>query len=125
MSTAYTYSGQLNYPPDSGQPAADRAFSISGNFDAKSVVELELTGAGTQVVDFGSIAAPGAAVVLVKHDADASGSPIQLRFNGGSDDIELAPGGFLAYSSPVPATGITALSVIHTAVAHVRIWILA
>ena len=124
MSTSFTLAGQLNYPPDSGQPAADRAFSITGSFDAKSVVELVLTGSGTHVVNFGSIISPGAAAILIKHDAASGGSPVQLRFNGSTDDIEVASGGFIAYSSPVPAAGITALSIVHTANARVRIWIL-
>ena len=121
MATPFTFSGSLVYPPDAGQPPATRAFSNSGNFDVKAEYEYALVGAGTQVVDFGSVADAKAILVEVATDA---GAPVNLRVNGGVDDIEVAPGGFFCLSSPAPSTGISAMSIVHTADAKVTVYVL-
>ena len=86
-----------------------------------SMRENVLTGSGVQVVDFGSVADAKAIFVEVASDAAA---PINLRFNGGTDDHEVAAGGFYAASNPVPATGVSALSIVYTADAKVTVRIL-
>lgn len=121
MPVAFTFAGSLDYQPDDGQPVAKRAFSQSGNFDSKQESDLVLTGAGTHVVDFGTLAAAKALLIEV---APTSLAPVNLNFNGGADDIEIAPGGFLALSSPTPATGISDLSIVYTMSAGVKIRIL-
>lgn len=121
MATPFTFSGSLVYPPDAGQPNAARAFSNSGNFDVKAEYEYALVGAGTQVVDFGSVANAKGALVELASDA---GAPVNLRVNGGTDDIEVAPGGFFCLSSPSPSVGLSALSIVHTANAKVSVYIL-
>jgi hypothetical protein len=121
MSTPFTYQGSLVYPPDAGQPAATRAFSISGNYDVKAEFDFELVGAGTQVVDFGSVADAKAILVEVASDAAA---PVNLRFNGGTDDHEISASGFYASANPTPSTGISALSLVHTGDAKVTVYIL-
>lgn len=121
MSKAFSLSGSLNYPPDSGQPAAARAFSQSGTFTSKAEKELVLVGAGTQVVDFGTVAKAKAVQVEVRADSNA---PVGLIFNGGAEQIEVSPGGFLVVGSPTPSTGITALSIVHTDDANVDVYIL-
>ena len=121
MSKAFSFSGSLNYPPDTGQPSAARAFSQSGSFDSKVEKELVLTGAGTQTVDFGSVAKAKAILVEVRAD---SAAPVSLIFNAGAEQIEVSPGGFVAISSPTPSTGITGLDIVHTDDAKVDVYIL-
>lgn len=121
MPTSFTLQGSFDYPPDDGEPIAKRPYSQSGNFDSKSEQDLELTGAGTQAVGFGTLVAVKAMVVEVSPSALA---PVNLRINGGTDDIEIAPGGFWAYSNPTPSAGITAMDVVHTMDAKVQIRLL-
>jgi hypothetical protein len=121
VSTPYTLSGSLIYPPDSGQPNATRSFSGSGNYDSKSEKDLVLTGAGTEVIDFGTVAKAKALVVEVASDAAA---PVTFKLDGSADEHEISPGGFLAIGSPSPTAGITALSIVHTDDANVKVYIL-
>lgn len=121
MATPFSIQGTLVYPPDSGQPAATRAFSNSGAFSSKQESDLVLTGSGTKVVSFGTVAA--AKGLLVELDATAL-APVNLLINSSVTPIELAPGGFLAISSPAPTAGITALSVVYTLDATLSIRIL-
>lgn len=121
MPTAFSLSGSFNFPADDGEPVAKRPFSQSGNFTAKSEQDLVLTGAGTQAVGFGTITGVSAALIEV---ASTSAAPINIRINGGTDDIEIAPGGFLAYSNPVPATPITSMEVVYTSDARVLVRLL-
>jgi len=122
MSTAFSLQGSFDFPPDDGEPIAKRPFSQSGNFDSKSEPDLILTGAGTHVVGFGTIAALKAAVIEV---APTSLAPVILNFNGGADPVEVSPGGFWAYSNPAPGgSPITAISVVHTMDARVQVRLL-
>lgn len=82
------------------------------------------TGAASQSVDFGTIGSAGAKGVLIAYDILQSAAPLQLTFNGGSEPIELAQGGFLIYISPNPVDGVTSLSIAHTTVGTVRVWLL-
>lgn len=121
MTTPFSFSGSLVYPPDAGQPNATRAFSQSGNFTVKAEFDYDLSGAGSQTVDFGSVADAKAILIEVASDAAA---PVNLRFNGGTDDIEVSAGGFFCLASPAPSTGVTALSIVHTDAAKVNVRIL-
>ncbi len=122
MPTQFAISGKLSYPPDDGQPSADRPFSQSGSFDSKVEADLNLSGAGTHVVDFGTIGE--AKVVQVEVAADAAAA-VNLRFNGSTDNVELGPGGFLAYCNPAPGTGVSYLSIVHTNTARVQVRLLS
>lgn len=121
MPTAFALAGSLDFPPDDGEPSAKRPYSQSGSFTAKSEQDLVLTGAGTQAVGFGTITNVLAALIEV---ASTSAAPVNVRINGGTDDIEIAPGGFLAYSNPVPGTGISSMEVVHTMDARVQVRLL-
>lgn len=121
MPTAFTLAGSFDFPPDDGEPVAKRPYSQSGSFNSKSEQDLILTGAGTQAVGFGSIAGVVAALIEV---APTSSAPVIIHINGGTDDIEIAPGGFLAYSNPVPGTPITSMDVVYTMDARVQIRLL-
>jgi hypothetical protein len=125
--TPFTLSGALALPPDTGQPQVSIPFSGSQNFKTKASGVFNLTGAGTQAVDFGTIPAAGIKALLVEVDPDASGSlaAIILAINGSATGkIEVTPGGFLAYFNPAPAAGITALDLEHTTANCVRVWLL-
>lgn len=117
MPTAFALAGSLDYPPDDGQPVAKRPFSQSGNFDSKAEGDLILSGAGSHTVGFGTVNMAKGVLIEVSPTSQA---PVNLRFNGGTDDFEIAPGGFLAYSNPVPVAGIEQMEIIHTMDARVQ-----
>jgi hypothetical protein len=119
--TPFTFSGSLDYPPDVGQPVAKRAFSGSDNFRSKGELNLDLVGAGTHTVGMGTIPAAGVKGILVEVDITQSAAAIQLRINGGTEDWEVSPGGFMAYFSPTPVAGITAIDIVHTTDVCVRV----
>jgi len=122
---AYTALASLQFPPDSGMPQATVSETLTGTFTKRVSQKYVLTVAGTTVVDLAAVGSPGAKALFVQYEQEtASDAPINLRFNGGTDDVELAPNGFLLYSSPNPATGITALSIICTGAARVRVDVL-
>lgn len=121
MSTAFTLTGILSYPPDDGQPAARRTFSQAGNFDSKIEADYILTGSGTQVIDFGTVAE--AKMVLLEVDPASLGT-VNIIVNAGTDQTEVTPGGFWAYSNPTPGAGISGLSVIYDNDCRVRVRVL-
>jgi len=121
--TPFTFSGTLVRPPVPGQannniPVPLTTFSSS--FKPKSEDEYDLSGAGTKAVDMAGISSAGAKFFSIEvstttpDDLPAS-APVNLRVNGGTDDIELSPGGFIIFGSPNPtASGITSLDLVHT-----------
>jgi len=121
MSTPYSISGSLDYPPDDGQPIAKRPFSQSGTFDSKQESEIVLSGSGSHDVDLGTVANIKAILVEV---AGSSQAAINIRLNGGTVDMEVSPGGFFAYSNPVPNTGVDQIEITYTADARVLIRVL-
>lgn len=114
-------SGTLTYPPDEGVAAAPVPFGLQVTYISEVESRLIMSGVGSTSVPFGTVGSPGAKMVLLEFEADPLAQPIQLRFNGGTDPIELAPGGFFAYGNPVPAAGITAISITRTGDAVVRV----
>lgn len=89
---------------------------------------LELTGAQTYDVDLAMMPAAGLKGLLVELDTkDAAGATVtdavSVRWTSNSvqKSEELSPGGFFALCSPTPVNGITALSIISTANAIVRL----
>lgn len=122
----FTINGSLSFPPDEGQQQVAVPFGLAGNYKAITDMRLTLSGSGTQVVPFASVGSPGAKVVLVEYElpvgaAAQTAQPIQLHLNGGSEDIELSPGGFLIMGNPAPAVGITSLSLDYSSEATVRV----
>ena len=113
--------GTVSFPPDEGQSAVPVSFGYSGQYSSVVDSKLSMTGAGTQVVPFGTIGSPGAKAVLLEYEAAQGAAPVQLKFNGSADSIELAPGGTFLLASPAPATGITALSIVRTSDATIRV----
>jgi hypothetical protein len=118
MSTAFSISGTLNYPPDDGQPVASRPYSQSGNFDSKLELDLVLTGAGTHVVGMGTVAAVKGMLIEVTPTSQAS---VSIKINGGDDEWEVSPGGFIAYSNPTPDEAIEDISIVYAADCRVQL----
>lgn len=114
-------SGTASYPPDDGQAAVPVQFGYSGQYTSVVDSKLVETGAGTRVVPFGSIGAPGAKVAVIEYEAAVGAAPVNLRFNGGTDNFELAPGGLLVWANPSPSIGITALSIVRTGDCSIRV----
>jgi len=111
MATPFSLQGTFVFPPDDGEPNATRKFSQSGSFTQKSEHD----------VAFGTITAPKAIVLEV--DSSSLG-PVNMRVNGGTDNIEISPGGFVVYSNPVPDAPITELALVHTVNARVQVRLL-
>lgn len=121
MSTPFSISGVLTYPPDDGKPAVERDISGSGSYDVKHEAEYPLTGSGTQVVSFGPVTNGAKAVqVEVIGDASAPTTPVNVRLNGGSDNLQISPGGGFTYFNPTPGVGgLISLSIVYTAACKV------
>lgn len=113
--------GTATFPPDEGAPAVPVAFGVSCQYSSVLDAKLVMTGSGSQVVPFGTVAAPGAKAALLEYEAAAGAAPIQVRFNGGTDSFELTPGGFLCWGNPAPAVGVTAITIVHAGDATVRV----
>jgi hypothetical protein len=124
MAAPFTISGSLVFAPDSGQPQATQPFSTASTFESKTEQELNISGAGSQVISFGTLGSPGAKALLIEVDASSTGAPINVNVNGGTDDLEISPGGFLALGSPAPVTGITSITIVSTTANKVRIRVL-
>lgn len=107
----FSVSSSLTYSPDDGQPDAIHALVGSGVFDIKADRLLNLAGAGTTVI---TLDGP-AKVLFIKVDAQAiSPTVINVNINGGSENIEIAPGGGILLFNPVPVVGITSIDIVHT-----------
>ena len=126
-SKPYTVEVNVTLPPDDGQPIATLDYQSSGTFTHKSEQELVLSGSGTQEVSFGSIPASGAKLLFVEYPLESvSNAVINMQINGSEDNVPLFPGGSLLISNPNSSvSGITALSLVHTAAATVRVTALA
>lgn len=130
MSTPFSFSGILSRPSAQGQPNCQIPLplvALQAAFTTKSEDEYILTGAGTKAVDMASIATVGALFFSIEVSTlNAAGQPaaaaVMVQANGGSDDWELTPGGFLIFSSPNPtALGILSLDLVHTLDAKVTV----
>lgn len=128
--TPFTSEVSLSYPPDDGAAAAARANTVAGTYQHEAGGRFVLTGAGTQVVDFGSLAATGAKAIHIEVEPVAAGgtaAPVNIQFNGAGapGNIEIAQGGHIELANPTPsAAGITAMSIVHTQDACVTVRIL-
>jgi hypothetical protein len=123
----YTLNTQVTLPPDDGQAVGNRDLLASGNFTHKVEAEFVISGAGTTVVPFGTIPSTGAKLVLVEYPQTlVTDAPINLLINGGVVGIPISPGGGAVLSSPSPTgAGITAMSLVATAAATVKVTLLA
>jgi len=114
----------LQLPSDTGQDLAPVQFQYSGTFNSLAEYKLELTGAGTKSIDFGTMPAAGAKLILAKVEVGVGVAPVGFRANGGLVAEEVSAGGAKFICSPVPVAGITSLDVDWTTAASVRVLVL-
>lgn len=125
MSTPFSFSGTLSFPPDVGVPPELVEIAFSTNYDQFTWSKMDLVGAGTKAVPFGGIIAPGIKMVLIKVDASGTAAPINVKVNGSVTGlVEVSPGGFIVLGSSAPATGITSLDIVYTSNVTVRVLLL-
>jgi hypothetical protein len=124
VSTAFSISGSLLFPPDEGATPVPIAFGVTGQAVSEEGGRLSLTGSGTKVVPFGTVGSPGAKAVLIEYLPSSLGTPIEVTFNGGTDVVEISQGGFIAMGNPTPTDGITSISIAHTSDCQVRVKLL-
>lgn len=104
-------------PAPSAALVSDPTLSVSGTTEKGSQDRYVLTGSGTKNLDFSSVAAAGAKMVLVYYEQGTTVITV-----GGT---ELSQGGMYLVSNPTPTAGLAALAVVHTADAVIRCRILA
>jgi len=128
MSTPFAFIGTLQLPADASLPQDEIPFNASMSFDSESSGVINLpSGSGSTTIPFGTIPSAGAKGVFLRYDnADnvIGAPPLQVTINSGSAPVELSLGGFLAYSSPTPVAGVTAIAIARTGAAKIRFWIL-
>lgn len=123
-SISFVLGGTLQYPPDEGAAPVTVTFGITAQGASQEGGRMTLVGAGTKVIPFGTVGSPGAKGILIEYLPQAGGVPINVTFNGGTEPVEIAPGGFLALGNPVPVAGITSLSIVYTADCQLRVQLL-
>ncbi len=126
MSLPLVIEATLRTPPVEGQADCPFPLAFTTQYDHLVKNRYTFTGAGTKAVDFGSLSAIGAKAIAVTVDPDASlaAQPVHVTVNGGTDVMEVAPGGFLLFGSPKPtAAGITSLSIAYTSSVKMYVWI--
>ena len=126
MATPFTFQGTLSLPPDNSLPQDPIPFGVSAQFSSKAEFILQLVGAGSKVIDLGTLAPPGAKGYLIKADPGSTVLPITVRLNGAgaAGEEEISAGGFKAVGSPNPVAGVTSLEILYSSNVTVRIWVL-
>lgn len=120
----FTLTCTLKLPLIDGQPDVSLPFNFSGQYKSKEIHDLNFTGAGTLAVPMGTIASPGALLIVIEHVAMQGASPILVKYNGASQGKELAPGSADLYFNLAPSAGVTSISFDYTSLGRVRAWIL-
>lgn len=121
----FSFAGALQLSADPTLPQDPVPFNFSGQFTALASGTLSVTGTGTLVVPFGTIATPGAKGLLIRYDGNQQGAAaVLVTINSGTQPIEITPGGFLVYFNPTPSAGVTSCSIAYTAACQLRVWVL-
>lgn len=126
MTLPLNITASMGTPPVEGQPDCPFPINFTAQYEHRVAARYTLVGAGTQVVDFGSLAATGAKAIAITVDPDPSpaAQPVQVTINGGAETWEFDVGGFLLYGNPDPtAAGILAMSIAHAADVKMYVWI--
>lgn len=123
--TPVAFQGNLQFPADLTLPPDNVPFNAAVNVaSAQPDMTFNVTGSGSIVVPFGTVAAPGAKLLAVRYDTQVGAAPVLLTLNASLTPIELSPSGFLMFVSPAPAAGITSLSIAYTAACQIKVWVL-
>lgn len=106
---------KLLFATDDGKPQVEHTAQGDGQFTTLAAGTLTVLGASTTPVPFGTTPAAGAKAVQLEYLADAVNlQPIQVTFNGGTDQMEISPGGSITYHNPNPVAGLTGMTLAHT-----------
>jgi hypothetical protein len=126
MSTPYTFTGALTFPPDPGGPQSPISISFADQFDQIIAETLTLAGSGSKTFDLSALSGGGGAKCLVvKVDPQVVGTPaVFVKVNSETVGEELQPGSFKVTGNLNPATGITSVTVVWTGVGKIRLWAL-
>lgn len=118
------FAGTFQTPPYTGQPECPVPLNFTGQYTRKTVQRFELSGTGSDSVDLSNLPAEGAKLIVVQVDPDSSpaAQPVQFQINGGTDNLELSPGSFLAYGNAKPVAGVTQLDLDHTSDVCLWVW---
>ena len=115
----------MELPGTPGLTAQSLEFPLDASYSSKSEFEYELpAGSGAQIVNFGSMPAAGAKLILVHYEPKTAAPPVGITLNGGNQPVELSTGGTLLLSSPAPVSGITSMSIAYPGAGRVRVWLL-
>lgn len=122
MSTPFVIESTLRYPPEDGEPVVPRPVSLSSSYTSKAEFDFTFSGSGSKVVDLGTIAT-GVRALHIEVDAESTPSiAVNITINGGTDVLQLKPGGFISYGNPDPsAGGITAFTITRTQACRVLV----
>lgn len=126
MATPFSFSGSLNLPGGPGLPNDPIPISMSSSFDNEASFRFVLTGSGTKSVNLGTIGSPGIKGLLIEVEASATAAPVIVKLNGSATGgAEVSAGGFYAFGSPLPVSGIIQLDLVYTTAVNVRVWALS
>ena len=126
MTTPLSIQATLGTPPVEGQPDCPFPVSFAAQYDHLVKNRFTFTGAGSKSVDFGSLAGVGAKAICITVDPDTSLSaqPVLVTVNGGTEPLEISPGGFQLFGSPKPtAAGIISLDIVYATSVKMYVWI--
>ncbi len=119
------FAGALQLAADQSLPPDAIPFNASLQATSVQSSVLTLSGSGTEVVPFGTVASPGAKGLLIRYDANQSGaSPVLVTINGGGTELEISPGGMLVWFNPTPSAGAISCSIEYLTSCQLRVWVL-
>lgn len=119
------FNGALSLSADQSLPPDPIPYNFSGQYVELLDTLFNLTSSGTVDVPFGSIGAPGALGLLISYPPNQTGAAsVYVTINGGSEALELGPGGMLVWFNPSAAVGLTACSIEYSAACQLRVRLL-
>jgi hypothetical protein len=119
------FTGALSLAADQSLPQDPIPYNFTGQYTQLQDSLLNLLGVGSESVPMGTIGAPGAIGLLISYPAGQTGAaPVLVTLNGGSQPLELAPGGMLVWFNPTPSAGLTACSIAYTTSCQLRVRVL-
>ena len=106
------------------QAAAPVQFDFSSAADSLVTYRLKLVGSGSKLLDFGTLPAAGAKLMLIAVDAVQGVASVVVTVNGNSAGEEITAGGAKLFVSPSPVFGVTSVTLVWSADTSVRVWVL-
>ena len=120
----FAFQGSFQLAADPSLPVDGIPFNVNGQFVASAEGVANLSGTGTYAGPFGSVAGVGAKGLLIRYDTQPGAANVLVTINGGSQALEISPGGFIVWFNPAPAAGALSVSIAYTASCQLRLWVL-